>query len=161
GTLAIQSCSSDDGGGGAPNPADTMVPKSMNTGDGNEIFTYDNNRYLTKYTFVDGGDVVTYDFTYSGGRVVKVVEEYASSDNKFEYNISYPSSDKVKIIERDVTNNSTEENDITVDANGNMTIAPASFYTYDDNGNMIKATEFGDVVEYTYNSNLSMIKNVK
>lgn len=164
GTLAFQSCSSDDGGGAAPNPADTMVPKSINTGDGNDIFTYDNNRYLTKYTAVDGGDVVTYDFTYSGGKVVKVVEDYAGSNDKFEYNISYPSSTSVKIVVKDSSDNSQRTDNLNIDANGNLSNVGgdvASFYEY-ENGNLVSITiQNAGGLNIAYNSDLAINKNVK
>src|SRR5690606_742095 len=99
GTLAFQSCSSDDNGGGGSNPADTMVPTRLDYGaEGKEFYVYNDNNYLTKYTDTDG---YTYDFTYGGGRLTKVVETYAGSNDRYEYTISYPAADKVKIIEKD------------------------------------------------------------
>src|SRR5690606_1723855 len=159
GTLAFQSCSSDDNGGGGSNPADTMVPTRLDYGaEGKEFYVYNDNNYLTKYTDTDG---YTYDFTYGGGRLTKVVETYAGSNDRYEYTISYPAADKVKIIEKDVANNTTETVDININSNGNIVSGPGSFYEYYSNGNLTKMNEYGDITEYTYNSNLSMIKNVK
>lgn len=162
GTLAFQSCSSDDGGGAAPNPADTMVPTLLNYGsEGKEYFVYNNNKYLTKYTDIDG---YTYDFTYSGDRVTKVVETFVGSDDEVTYTVSYPSSTSVKIVVKDSSDNSQRTDNLNIDANGNLSNVGgdvASFYEY-ENGNLVSITiQNAGSLNIAYNSDLAINKNVK
>ncbi|HLV46152.1 MAG TPA: hypothetical protein VKY32_03835 [Flavobacterium sp.] len=162
GTLAFQSCSSDDGGGAVPNPADTMVPTLLNYGaDGKEYFVYNNNKYLTKYTDIDG---YTYDFTYSGDRVTKVVETFVGSDDEVTYTVSYPSSTSVKIVVKDSSDNSQRTDNLNIDANGNLSNVGgdvASFYEY-ENGNLVSITIQNEgSLDIAYNSDLAINKNVK
>src|SRR5690606_14715958 len=161
GTLTLHSCSSDDNGGGGTNPADTMVPKTMDHANGTLYFVYNDNNYLTKYTDADG---YIYNFTYSGGRVTKAVKSSVKSNDEVEYIISYPTSTTAKIVIKDDSDNSERIDNLNITSNGDLSNvggATASFYEY-ENGNLVNITVQSEgSIEITYNSDLAMNKNVK
>jgi len=146
----------------------SKLPVSVTFAEGSyaerETFTYDNNNRLITSTWVEldaagneQGSKSTYEYTYSGNDLVKIV-----SNNSSDVYITYLSATQIQLVEKWSSSNDTTV--LELNSKGQVVKYYSSRLTYNADGTVAK-TEYADgstvtdVVTYTYDSKNGIYKN--
>ena len=152
------SCSSDDDNNNSSDLTNTLVPsKIVSNNNEFEEYSYDANRYLTRLTSVYSNQITVFDFTYTNNRLTKTIK--SSGQNRVEYNFRYEGN-TIILVDIKENNETLDPIALTVNTDGTLNNYNGNSYTY-ENGNLVLRFNSSDNTKYTYNSNLSITKNVR
>ncbi len=117
--FGLNACNSDDDAGENSSPQTNLMPQKFTyAGKGSEIFMYNNDKNITKYTYNVGDEFYQYSFTYINQKLANVIYEDLNNPKK-EYIVYYESEGTIKIEEKE-NNAVVETNYLKINSDGSL-----------------------------------------